>query len=147
LAHSFLLLLQYPDFTNLTENSSSSTLFTGDSTELKIQNDFDRTEDNPAKNFITSFLSTYNWLNGNFLQQDTWNLWAVKVITFIGSILLVTILQNMFIAFMGGVYSKAYEKGRVALLRFRAESISDYEALDEIYFYPPSPEPKYIYYI
>ncbi|CAG8544091.1 966_t:CDS:2 [Funneliformis mosseae] len=147
LAHSFLLLLQYPDFTNLTENSSSSTLFTGDSTELKIQNDFDRTEDNPAKNFITSFLSTYNWLNGNFLQQDTWNLWAVKVITFIGSILLVTILQNMYIAFMGGVYSKAYEKGRVALLRFRAESISDYEALDEIYFYPPSPEPKYIYYI
>ncbi|CAI2190283.1 12320_t:CDS:10, partial [Funneliformis geosporum] len=102
LAHSFLLLLQYPDFTNLTEIKSSS-------------------EDNPAENFITSFLSTYNWLN-------------------------VTILQNMFIAFMGGVYSKAYAKGRVALLRFRAESISDYETLDEIYFYPPSPEPKYIYY-
>ncbi|CAI2178720.1 4717_t:CDS:2, partial [Funneliformis geosporum] len=58
-----------------------------------------------------------------------------------------TILQNMFIAFMGGVYSNAYEKGRVALLRFRAELISDYEALDEIYFYPPSPEAKYIHYL
>ncbi|CAG8548643.1 701_t:CDS:2 [Funneliformis mosseae] len=147
IAHSFLLLLEYPDYTNLTEKISSSTLFTGGSTDLKIQNDFDRTEDNPAKNFFTSFLSRYNWLKGDFLQQDTWNFWAVNVITFIGSILLVTILQNMFIAFMGGVYSKAYEKGRVALLRFRAESISDYEALDKIYFYPQSPEPKYIYYI
>ncbi|CAG8499279.1 12721_t:CDS:2 [Funneliformis caledonium] len=146
LAHSFLLLLQYPDFTNLTEITTSSTLFTGDS-NFKIQTDFDRTEDNPANNFVTSFLSTYNWLNGGFLQQDSWNFWAVKFITFFGSFLLVTILQNMFIAFMGGVYSNAYEKGRVALLRFRAESISDYEALDEIYFYPPPPEPKYIYYI
>jgi len=45
------------------------------------------------------------------------------------------------------VYSEAYEKGRVALLRFRAESISDYEALDDINFYPPPPEPKYIYYL
>jgi len=45
------------------------------------------------------------------------------------------------------VYSEAYEKGRVALLRFRAELISDFEALDEMYFYPPPPEPKYIYYL
>ncbi|CAI2189399.1 720_t:CDS:2 [Funneliformis geosporum] len=76
LAHSFLLLLQYPNFTNLKEKSSSSTLFTSDSTD-KIQNDFDRTEDNPAKNFIISFLSTYNWLNSVFLQQDAWDFWAV----------------------------------------------------------------------
>ncbi|CAG8708625.1 14751_t:CDS:10, partial [Funneliformis mosseae] len=145
-AHSFLLLLQYPDFTNLTEETSSSTLITGDS-NFKIQNDFDRIEDNPAKNFITSFLSTYNWLNGVYLQDDVWNLWAVTFITFFGSFFLVTILQNMFIVFMGGVYSNAYEKGRVTLLRFRAEIISDYEALDKIYFYPPPPEPKYIYYV
>ncbi|CAG8608668.1 3606_t:CDS:10 [Funneliformis mosseae] len=122
LADSFLLLLQYPDFTNLTESTTSSTLITDDS-NFKIQNDFDRTEDNPAKNFVISFLATYNWLNGAFLQQDAWSFWAVKFITFFGSFLLVTILQNMFIAFMGGVYSNAYEKGRVALLRFR-KSIS-----------------------
>ncbi|PKK60595.1 hypothetical protein RhiirC2_856762 [Rhizophagus irregularis] len=129
LAHTFLLLLQYPDFINLSENSSNETI------------------DNPAKDFITSFLSTYGWLSGNFLQQDTWNFWAVKLITLIASIFLVTILQNMFIAFMGGVYSEAYEKGRAALLRFRAELISDYEALDDIHFYTLPLEPKYIYYI
>ncbi|CAB4420442.1 unnamed protein product [Rhizophagus irregularis] len=53
----------------------------------------------------------------------------------------------MFIAFMGGVYSEAHIKGHAALLRFRAELISDYEALDEIHFNIPLPEPKYIYYI
>jgi hypothetical protein len=46
-----------------------------------------------------------------------------------------------------GAYAEAYEKGRIALLRFRAELISDYEALDEIYFSVPPSEPKYIYYL
>ncbi|CAI2169996.1 14158_t:CDS:10 [Funneliformis geosporum] len=124
IAHSFLLLLQHPEFTNL-----------------------DQTENNPARNYVTSFISTYNWLNGEFLQQDTWNFWAVKVITLFGSMLLITILQNMFIAFIWGVYAEAYTKGGAALLRFRAESISDYEALEQIYLYPPIPEPKYIYYL
>ncbi|CAG8655135.1 2016_t:CDS:2 [Funneliformis caledonium] len=48
---------------------------------------------------------------------------------------------------MRSMYSKAYEKGHVALLRLRAESISDYEELDKIYFYPQLSEPKYICYI
>jgi len=34
-----------------------------------------------------------------------------------------------------------------ALLRFRADSVSDYEALDDIHFTPLEPDPKYIYYI
>jgi len=104
LAHSFLLLLQYPDFTSLSEKISSSTLrntITENLVNLQIQGDFDRIKDNPAKDYITSFISTYGWLNGSFLQQDVWNFWAVKFITLFGSILLITILQNMLIAFMG----------------------------------------------
>ena len=31
------------------------------------------------------------------------------------------------------------------MLRFRAESISDYEALDDIHFLPLDPDPKYIF--
>ncbi|CAI2180789.1 4173_t:CDS:2 [Funneliformis geosporum] len=147
LAHSFLILCQHPEFTNISEVTSSSTLITEGLVNYHIQKDFDRTENNPAKNYITSFISTYNWLNGEFLQQEIWDFWAVKFITFFGCILLITILQNMLIAFMGGVYSEAYKKGRVALLRFRAESISDYEALERIHFFPQSPEPKYIYYL
>jgi len=103
LAHSFLLLLKYPDFTNLSENTSTSTIknaTTGESVDLQINNDFDRNEDNPAKNYVTSFISVYGWLYGAFLQQDKWDFWAVKFITLFGSLLLLTILQNMFIAFI-----------------------------------------------
>src|SRR6266540_4050610 len=53
-------------------------------------------------------------------------------------------IKNIFIR---GVYSEAYEKSHDALLKFRAISISEYESLEKIYFYPPSPEPKYIYYL
>jgi hypothetical protein len=45
------------------------------------------------------------------------------------------------------VYAEAFEKGRVALLRYRAELIADYETLDEIHFFYPPSEPEYIYYL
>ncbi|RIA94098.1 hypothetical protein C1645_866204 [Glomus cerebriforme] len=103
--------------------------------------------DNPSKDFGTSFLSTYAWLRGTYPQDATWNFWAVQALTLIGSLFLITIVQNIFIAFIWGVYTEAYEKGRVALLRFRADLISDYEALDEIHFSSVPLEPKYIYYL
>jgi hypothetical protein len=45
------------------------------------------------------------------------------------------------------VYERAETKGRQALLRFRANQIADYEALEHFHFWPNEPEPKYIYYI
>jgi hypothetical protein len=45
------------------------------------------------------------------------------------------------------VYERAETKGRQALLRFRANQIADYEALEHFHFWPAEPEPKYIYYI
>ncbi|PKK74275.1 hypothetical protein RhiirC2_739177 [Rhizophagus irregularis] len=53
----------------------------------------------------------------------------------------------MLIAFMGGVYEEAAEKGRDALLRYRATLISDYEALEDIRFWPPEPDPQFIFYV
>ncbi|RIA94097.1 hypothetical protein C1645_818568 [Glomus cerebriforme] len=111
------------------------------------QQNLDRIQDNPSKDFGTSFLSTYAWLRGVYPQDATWNFWAVQALTLIGSLFLITIVQNIFIAFIWGVYTEAYEKGRVALLRFRADLISDYEALDDVHFSPVPLEPKYIYYL
>jgi hypothetical protein len=45
------------------------------------------------------------------------------------------------------VYERAETKGRQALLRFRANQIADYEALEHFHFWPHEPEPKFIYYI
>jgi hypothetical protein len=45
------------------------------------------------------------------------------------------------------VYENAAAKGRQALLRFRANQIANYEALNQLHFPPIKRDPKYIYYI
>ena len=101
LSHAFLILLQHPDFTNLTQKSSTSTL-SGPTGEIigKITEDFDRTSDNPSKDLVTSFLSTYNWLRGSYAQDDRWDFWAVQALTLTASLFTITVVQNIFIAFI-----------------------------------------------
>ncbi|PKC07991.1 hypothetical protein RhiirA5_399547 [Rhizophagus irregularis] len=116
---------------------------------VTMKADFDPTDrnDNPFAYFSTSIISAYYWLSGDFVQRDSFDFWAVEVFTFIASVLLVTILQNMLIAFMSGVYETATTKGRQALLRFRANQIANYEALNQVHYPHIKPDPKYIYYI
>ncbi len=68
---------------------------------LQIQKYFDRTDNNPAKNYV-SFILIYDWINNTFLH-DVWDFWAAKFFTLFGSIFLIiilqVILQNIF-AFM-----------------------------------------------
>jgi hypothetical protein len=45
-------------------------------------------------------MAAYFWLNGNWIQRDQFDFWAVNVFTLIASIFLVILLQNMLIAFM-----------------------------------------------
>jgi hypothetical protein len=45
------------------------------------------------------------------------------------------------------VYETATTKSRQALLRFRANQIANYEALNQVHFPHIEPDPKYIYYI
>ncbi|CAB4389908.1 unnamed protein product [Rhizophagus irregularis] len=47
---------------------------------------------------------------------------------------------------MSGVYEKADTKGRQTLLRYQANHIADYEALQHIHFWKHEHDPKYIYY-
>ncbi len=104
LSHVFLLLLEHTDYTELDDikaKTSTSTIFDGTDNKIgSIQSNFDRKEDNPSKDFGTSFLSTYAWLRGSYPQDSTWNFWAVQALTLIGSLFLITIVQNIFIAFI-----------------------------------------------
>ena len=101
LSHAFLILLQYPGFIKLTPKTSTSTI-TGPNGEPAgtIAQDFDLINDNPGRDFGTSFLSTYAWLRGAYEQADTWNFWAVQALTLIASLFLITVVQNIFIAFI-----------------------------------------------
>ncbi|RIA86143.1 hypothetical protein C1645_829709 [Glomus cerebriforme] len=151
-AHTMFFLLKDTDIIptkDTTFHGVATNSLTNQELNITMQTDFDpksRT-DNPFSSFPTAIMAAYFWLNGNFVQRDEFDFWAVEVFSLIASVLLVTILQNLLIAFMGGVYEEAATKGRQALLRFRANQIANYEALHHIHFWPHEPDPKYIYYI
>ncbi|GES84550.1 hypothetical protein GLOIN_2v1838566 [Rhizophagus clarus] len=151
-AHTMFILLKNPKSINVKDSTFSGNAtnpLNGQDLNFEMKADFDPTDqnDNPYSHFPTAIVATYYWLSGNFVQRDAFDFWAVEVFTLIGSIFLVIILQNMLIAFMGGVYEKAETKGRQALLRFRANQIANYEALYPIHFPPIERDPKYIYYV
>jgi len=67
---------------------------------VKTNYDPSSSSDNPYSNFFSAIDATYFWINGIWNQRNSWNVWPVKILSLIGSIMLVSIMQNMFIAFM-----------------------------------------------
>ncbi|RGB22453.1 hypothetical protein C1646_822539 [Rhizophagus diaphanus] len=108
--------------------------------------DVDSKSDNFYTNFIKSVESVFFWTGGRWDQLEQWDFWPVDVYSIIGSILLVTILQNMLIAIMTGAYEDAKEIGRHAVLEYRAELIEDYETVEKP-LGSKRGNPRYIYYI
>jgi hypothetical protein len=62
--------------------------------------DVDDESDNYYSNFIKSVEAVFFWTSGRWDQLEQWDFWPVDVYSILGSILLVTILQNMLIAIM-----------------------------------------------
>jgi hypothetical protein len=62
--------------------------------------DLDKATDNYFANFAQSVVAVYFWINGRWDQLTQWNFWPVSLLSFIASVLLVIIMQNMLIAFM-----------------------------------------------
>ncbi|CAI2168586.1 18802_t:CDS:2 [Funneliformis geosporum] len=151
-AHAHFLLLQNPNLNHLAPDVDGYTLMNSTTNEplgVNVVSDFNATSnnDNPFSNILTSIQAAYFWVNGEWSQRGIWDFWAVDFMSVLASLVLVTVLQNMLIAFMGGVYEEAAKKGRDALLRYRADLISDYEALEDIRFWPPETDPTYIFYV
>ncbi|CAI2167598.1 17997_t:CDS:2 [Funneliformis geosporum] len=148
------LLLKDPELAGIQTKDSTISGYgindtTNDKLEINLRSDFNFTNrnDNPFSSFSTSIETAYFWINGDFIQRNLFDSWVVKVFTYMASIFIVIILQNVLIAFMGGVYEEAVTKGRQALLRYRANQIADYEALCHNHLCPHELDPKYIYYI
>ncbi|PKY60130.1 hypothetical protein RhiirA4_517403 [Rhizophagus irregularis] len=153
-AHIMFILLYNPNPENIkikdsTFSGTATNPVNGQELNITMKADFNYTDsnDNPFSYFPTAILATYYRLNGDFVQRDTFDFWAIEVFSFIASIFLATILQNMLISSMGGVQEKAAAKSRQVLLRFRANQIANYEALNQDHFLSIKPDPIYIYYI
>ncbi|CAB4411151.1 unnamed protein product [Rhizophagus irregularis] len=81
---------------------------------------------------------TYFWISDNW---DEFDFWAVDLYTFIASIFLVIVLQNMLIAYMSGLY----EEIKTNFIKISSKFHS--EALHHIHFSNPEAEPIYIYHL
>ncbi|RHZ78120.1 hypothetical protein Glove_167g89 [Diversispora epigaea] len=150
--HAMYILLRNPYSIGLVPNGSS----------FKVQNinnddrfpdyqinqvfSVDQTSDNYFSNFAKSVQAVYFWINGRWDQLDQWTFWPIDLLAFVSSVLLITVMQNMLIAFMTGVFDDAKDDGRHAVLLYRAELIAEYETLEKL-FGDKKGNPRHIYYI
>ncbi|RIA85727.1 hypothetical protein C1645_830367 [Glomus cerebriforme] len=139
IAHSMYLLLRSPDSIDLKPDGQNFAIFNSSTSEnlapdIAINQTFDVNDvsDNYFSNFWQSIVAVYFWINGRWDQLDQWNFLPVEILCFVASILLVTIMQNMLIAFMTSVFDDASASGRQAVLKFRADLICGYETLVKI---------------
>ncbi|RHZ50229.1 hypothetical protein Glove_503g23 [Diversispora epigaea] len=148
--HAMFILLNYVDDSSLRiatykiKDTSNPDLYSN----ITIYQDVDKSDrlDNYYSQFVSSVEAVFFWTNGRWDQLDQWDIYAVDVMSILGSIILVLIFQNMLIAFMNGAFDKANKEGRTAAHRYRAELIAEYEALEK----PRDSKrgnPRYIYYI
>ncbi|CAI2171670.1 19816_t:CDS:10 [Funneliformis geosporum] len=148
--HAMYLLLRNPDGIDVTPNGSSFNVMdqNGVYQNFTIEQSFNLSNptDNYFSNFGQSVAAVYFWINGRWDQLEQWDFWPVGLLSFIASVLLVIVMQNMLIAFMSGVFDEAKSDGRLAVLKYRAELIADYETLEKP-FGDSKGNPRHIFYI
>ncbi|UZO03312.1 uncharacterized protein OCT59_023720 [Rhizophagus irregularis] len=121
--HSMFILFGFSSLVDSQRSNSSFTLKNG-------TDNFTLTEETPNNPFDTpldAILSAYNWDSTNLLP---YKYWALQLLAFIASVVIVLILLNMIIALMNDTFNKAKEDGKLGLLIFRSELINDYERLN-----------------
>src|SRR5688572_29631781 len=101
------LLLKNPDpeqieVLNSKMSGNITNPLTNEKLSVKLESEFDPKDwsDNPFSNFLTSIEAAYFWINGNWIQRDKFGFWAVRGFSILASIVIVTLLQNLLIAFM-----------------------------------------------
>ena len=84
-----------------TYSGNATNISTNETLNIELKSDFDPTSrENPFTSFSEAIKATYFWIGGNHVQRDQFDYWAVDAYTFIASIVLVVVLQNMLITFM-----------------------------------------------
>ncbi|CAB5320432.1 unnamed protein product [Rhizophagus irregularis] len=150
-AHTMFVLLRNPigiKTKDSTYSGVATNSLTNETLDIKLKSDFDpmSSDSNPFTSFSEAMMATYFWINGDWVQRDEFDYWAVDVFTLIASIFLVIVLQNMLIAYMSNAYEDVTARSRQILLRLQVGFIKDYVALQHLHFSEPEPEPKHIYY-
>src|SRR6266511_534706 len=95
------MLLQNPNSMGYTPNVNTFSLYNATTNQqyqhVSLRTDFDPNSpsDNVYTNFFTALDATYFWIEGIWDYRSSWDIWPVKILSLIGSIMLVSIMQNM----------------------------------------------------
>ncbi|CAB4379757.1 unnamed protein product [Rhizophagus irregularis] len=122
--HSMFILFGFSSLVDSQRSNSSFTLKNG-------TDNFTLTEETPNNPFDTpldAIISAYNWDSTNLLP---YKYWALQLLAFIASVVIVLILLNMIIALMNDTFNKAKEDGKLGLLIFRSELIKHDYCINE----------------
>ncbi|CAI2162514.1 19915_t:CDS:10 [Funneliformis geosporum] len=151
--HAMHIILKQPDLIDLKPNGDTYKFEVANSTNPYLEGltikqviDINDPMDNYYGKLKYSALGAYFWILGRWDQLEKWDFWPIYVISIGASILIVIIMQNLLIAFMTGVYDKAKNNVRTAVLGYRANLIADYETLEKP-FGSARGNPRYIYYV
>uniref|UniRef100_U9UW90 Ion transport domain-containing protein n=1 Tax=Rhizophagus irregularis (strain DAOM 181602 / DAOM 197198 / MUCL 43194) TaxID=747089 RepID=U9UW90_RHIID len=107
--HSMFILFGFSSLVDSQRSNSSFTLKNG-------TDNFTLTEETPNNPFDTpldAILSAYNWDSTNLLP---YKYWALQLLAFIASVVIVLILLNMIIALMNDTFNKAKEDDQNLLM-------------------------------
>ncbi|KAF0436922.1 transient receptor potential channel pyrexia-like [Gigaspora margarita] len=128
MGHTLFILLGYPQYIGLNQSSNTYEF----SNESGV--DYNVTEEETDNSFSTIFsaiVAAYNW---NSIPLDNWDFWPLIIISVIGNIAFVIILQNVIISFMSAAFDNADEDGKRAVLNFQRGLISYYAFLEDSIF-------------
>ncbi|RIB29256.1 hypothetical protein C2G38_2057130 [Gigaspora rosea] len=87
--------------------------------------------ENIFSNPFSSIISAYNW---DSTSLDTWGFWPLIIISVLGNIVFIIILQNVIISFMSAAFESADKDGKRTVLNFQSRLIYDYARLENSAF-------------
>ncbi|KAF0515751.1 transient receptor potential channel pyrexia-like [Gigaspora margarita] len=127
MGHALFIFLGYAAYIGLSESPMTYEITNG-------SNGFNLTEGKPENIFsnpFSSIISAYNW---DSTALDAWGFWPLIIISVLGNIVFIIILQNVIISFMSAAFESADKDGKRTVLNFQSRLIYDYARLENSAF-------------
>ncbi|CAG8485326.1 27611_t:CDS:2 [Dentiscutata erythropus] len=87
---------------------------------------------NLFSNFFSAIITVYNW---DSVSLDTWGFWPLIIMSVIGNVIFVIILQNVIISFMSAAFEDADKDGKHAVIFNQSKLIYDYAFKENSIFF------------
>ncbi|KAF0515753.1 transient receptor potential channel pyrexia-like [Gigaspora margarita] len=124
MGHALFIFLGYAAYIGLSESPTTYEVMNGSSV---VYNMTEETPENLFSNPFNAIISAYDW---DTIALSTWGFWPLAIISVLGNIVFIVILQNVIISFMSAAFESAEKDGKKAVLNFQSRLINEYAHLE-----------------